>query len=246
MLAYLLTIPFGQRFPSLLRELMLAALLIGIAWHFVAQLRGREQRHRFRLVLPMLLFCVSTVLSIVFSAHPDLSYETSRFMPIALLFFFATQLVMDSSAAVRRLCFVMWLVVVLLGVDGFVQYLGGTSVLTGQELYGSRVTASVPHPNDLALIPILLPLAFVLPGMAVPRIARWAVWASLPLVVLTVIFSRSRNAWLGLLAWLRGRAPGSCRIPRQAGARGPHRHLARGMGDVQGCADHRPGRARLR
>jgi len=40
--------------------------------------------------------------------------------------------------------------------------LTGVSLLSGSQKYGGRVTGSLPNPNDLALIPILLPLAFSL------------------------------------------------------------------------------------
>ncbi len=206
MLLYLLSIPFGQSFPGLLRQIMLAAVLVGMIWLIFRPRPLPRDVAPFRFLWPMLLFGASAVASIVFSSDPRFSLQASRFLPIALLFFLAIQQIGLSMSAVHRLVMALWCVVVMLSVDGLYQFLTGASLLGGSSLLGGRVSASIPHPNDLALIPIFLPLVLALLTVKMPAAVRWLVWLSVPLAVATLIVSRSRNAWLGLvvcfIVWL--------------------------------------------
>ena len=206
MLLYLLSTPFGQTFPALLREIMLTAVLVGMIWFRFRAKRVSSEFPPLRFALPVLLFGASAVASVVFSSDPRFSLQASRFMPIALLFFLATQHFALGMPAVHRLCLTLWCVVVMLSVDGLYQLLTGGSLLGGRSLYGDRVTGSIPHPNDLALIPIFLPLVFVLLTAKIRAAVRWMIWISLPLALATLIVSKSRNAWLGLavcfVVWL--------------------------------------------
>jgi len=74
----------------------------------------------------------------------------------------------------------------------------GQSLLGGSPMMKGRVAGSLPHPNDLALIPILLPIALGLFAREHNPFVRLLVSSSFPLAVLSIILSQSRNAWLGL------------------------------------------------
>ena len=140
------------------------------------------------------------------STDPAFSLRASRFLPIALLMFIAVQELAWREASVRRICGTLALVVALLAIDGIYQSLAGTSLLGASELRSDRVSASVPHPNDLAMIPILLPIIFALLTMSMPKLVKGLLWVTIPLAVTTAVLSQSRNAWIGLAtglgAWL--------------------------------------------
>ena len=89
-----------------------------------------------------------------------------------------------------------------LGLDGAYQYVTGHSLVAGTELYKGRVTGSLPHPNDVALIPILLPMIVSALLHDRSRLVRGVVLAGLPAAIFTVLVSLSRNAWLGLAVGL--------------------------------------------
>lgn len=198
--AYLLTIPFGPSAPDLLRSFPLLLLGAGL----FASVRAREAEgaapFRYRLLIPFGIFVGVSVLSTLLSSNPALSGERSAYTPIAMLFFFAGQHIAADRLALRRLQPTICGVLLLLGIDGVWQSVSGASLLSGSQdqlLYGGRVTGSLPHPNDLALIPILMPFGVSL----LVRDRRWSVrllaLASLTLSISTAFLSQSRNAWLG-------------------------------------------------
>ncbi len=198
-LLYLLTIPFGQTFPQVIRQSLLAFVIVS------AVLLRFGPAHRslglppFRLILPMLLFLGSVSLSVAYSVNPPLSLHYARFTPIAILFFLGLQQVVLSVESVYRFCIVIWCVIVMLSIDGLFQFGFGGSLLSGNELWGSRVTGSIPHPNDLALIPIFFPFLFILLKLTRRRILRWLIWCSVPLAIATVIVSQCRAALIGVV-----------------------------------------------
>ena len=59
--------------------------------------------------------------------------------------------------------------------------------------------AGAPHPNDIAIIPILIPFVLVVLADLRRRLLFVIGLAVLPLVVVALIASQSRNAWLGLV-----------------------------------------------
>ena len=111
---------------------MLAAILVGLIWFRFSPKRYSREIPPLCFVLPVLLFGVSAVVSVIFSSNPRLSLEASRFMPIALLFFIAIQHLGLTMTVVHRLCLTLWCVVVMLSVDGLYQLLTGESLLAGR------------------------------------------------------------------------------------------------------------------
>ena len=202
LLAYLSTIPMGLSFVPWGRDLLLLAVVAGLVFARIPGSKVTPLRPPFRLLIPLVLFAGSTLLSTVFSEVREESIAGVAYAPIAFLLFLATQEVAVTLAAYRRVIFVFAAVTVLLGVDGVYQFWGGTSLLGGNlpfgGLIGGRITASLPNPNDLAMIPILLPPVLTLVAQTPAAWSSWLILAGLPFAFVTVILSGSRNAWLGL------------------------------------------------
>jgi O-antigen ligase len=197
LLAYLLTIPMGHAFAVWGRELPLLAILAGMVLTRLPKSRAPKPAP-FALLIPFVLFAGSTFLSTIFSEFPGESLARAAYAPIAFVLFLATQEVAISLAAYRRILLVLAVVVVLLGLDGVYQFWTGASFLGGNLLFRGRITGSLPHPNDLALIPILLPAALTLVAGKPGAWASRLILCGLPFAFATVILSQSRNAWLGL------------------------------------------------
>lgn len=201
-LGYVLSIPFGQHYLQGFRQLLVAVVLIAfIAHRFLAGGRHGAFR-RYSMVFPLLFFLGSTVLSISTARFPVFSLKSSLYLPIALVFFFAMQEFVVSIAAVRRAACVMGIVVFLLAVDALLQYISGVSLLGSSEMFRGRVTGSVPHPNDLVIVSILIPFALAPLWPERPGCKLAAALILVTLALSTVIVSQSRNACLGLAAGL--------------------------------------------
>jgi len=194
---YLLTIPFGQSLGIGIREILLLSVAIGMILSRMVR-RGDVSPPSFRLFYPELIFGSTILISILFSQYRDLSLSLSTYVPIGFLFFFAVQDIAITQSAFRRIFITLSLVVFLLGLDGIYQYWIGKSLLTGSSLFADRVKGSLPHPNDLALIPILLPFSITLLLQERSRIVKGIILISIIPALVTVILSQSRNAWFGL------------------------------------------------
>lgn len=191
----------GRTFVAWGRELPLLAIVAGLV---LARIRRSTEGPPppFRLLIPLVLFALSAALSTVFSEFREESLARVAYAPIALLLFLAAQEVAVTLAAYRRLLVVLGVVVVLIGADGVYQFTTGTSLLGGSLPFRGRVSGSLPHPNDLALIPILMPVAL---ASVIDRPAWWMsriLLAAFPVAFATAILSQSRNAWLGLAVGL--------------------------------------------
>ena len=129
--AYLLTIPFGPAIAPFARHAILVALVVSMGLvHFLpAAPSGRPAAYG---LLPFfLLLAVSHGLSILFSSNPSLSLASSTYAPVAALIFFATQDVVTTPPAFRRISIVLTATVLLVGIDGAWQALTDHSFLTG-------------------------------------------------------------------------------------------------------------------
>jgi O-antigen ligase len=200
-LGFVATTPFGPSLPAPVRPLLLVLVMSGLV---VARLRGDPVAPppTLRLVLPMLAFAASFLVSTAFSSHPERSLQRGLFLPLALVLFLAIQDAVVSSAALRRLAAVLVAVLGLLGADAVHQWITGASVLGGRPLYAGRATGSIPHPNDLALVPILLPLALLVRTRPLRPAATVACAGAVALALAAVVLSQSRNAWIGLCVGL--------------------------------------------
>jgi O-antigen ligase len=198
LLAYLAQFPFGAVLAKAYQAPALAAMLAGLLIVHAGALQRGQPGISFGLVWPTLAFFFSFGLSILASDHVALSAGRARFLPVGLLFFFVVQQTMGSLASLRRLSWV-WLAVLFgLGLQGVYHASAGVSLIADQQLYAGRIRSGLPHPNDTAIVSIVLPLA----AWGVAQSQRRLVWAlggcALALGVATVVLSASRNALIGL------------------------------------------------
>ena len=198
LLLYLAQIPLAAIVGPAAQAPAWVAILVGLlivqgrAWS--ASSRSAE----FRCVWPTLAFFASFALSILTSEDMVLSAGRAIFLPMGLLFFFGVQAAEGSLDARRRLS-ALWLFVFgALGIQGLYQAVMGEALLSNQQLYAGRIRSGLPHPNDIALVPLVLPLVI------------WGVRASerpwmkllgvlgLALGLVSVLLSSSRNALIGV------------------------------------------------
>ncbi|MAI80231.1 MAG: hypothetical protein CL917_14880 [Deltaproteobacteria bacterium] len=201
-LLYLLLIPFSDIFSAEAQALPLATILVGIVTLRIAVYSSSEFVPGTNLIGLGLLFFLSFAVSIWMSDLWELSLERAYFLPIGLLLLIAFQDAFQSQASLLRLSFVFLAILAALGVNGTYQAYTGHTLFLGEPLYGTRVAAGLPHPNDLVLVPLCLPLALA----AVAQQRR--IWLFLGTAVIAILslftlaVSQSRNALLGLVVVL--------------------------------------------
>lgn len=198
LLAYLAQFPLSTALPAAVQATALFIALLGVLSLQIGALsRGVEPPH-VPLLIPTLLFFASFAIAIGLSDQRALSASRATFLPVALLVFFAAQAAFHSLDALRRLGWVFVLVLGAIGVNGVYQSIHGVALFSNQGLYADRVRGGLPHPNDLALVPLFLPLAaWTLAGDS----ARWRQGLgalAIGLGVATAALSGSRNALIGL------------------------------------------------
>lgn len=193
LLAYLLTLAAGPAVPSFVRLF----LLYGVVLTGVLDAAMGPPRPALRGLLPVGVFLGVHVLTALTSSHRDLSIGLSSYLPVVALVFVVSQRVLITRAAIDRLYFCLGLVGALIAFDGASQVVFRWSPLTMRSVVPlDRIAASLPHPNDLVVVPVLLPFAF---EWLRARGARWLIGGAValgPLVVIALLASKSRNAWL--------------------------------------------------
>ena len=196
--AYLLTLPFGPALPALIRQLLLLIMLVALVAAYTIERPTSRPTPPARLLPLLALVALSHLLSILLSSNPSLSLSASVYAPFAVLIFLATQQAMTTPEAWHRLGIVFVVIVAVLSLDGTYQTISGVSLLTGQPVFAERIRGSIPHPNDISLLVLLAP--FVLAAVALRRGRILVVIGvlCLPLASISLIGSRSRNAWLGI------------------------------------------------
>lgn len=193
LLAYLLTLPGGMLVPGWVR----APLLYGVVLAGVLDAALGPARVRVRGLLPAGLFFGVHALTIATSEHRDLSLGLSVFTPVVALVFVVAQRVLVTRGAIDRLFGCLGLIAAVVSIDGFCQAVFRWSpLLLGQVAARDRISASLPHPNDLVVVPMLLPFAW---EWLRARGRRWVVIGVSvigPAVLVSLLASKSRNAWL--------------------------------------------------
>ncbi|MBG83839.1 MAG: hypothetical protein CMJ40_04745 [Phycisphaerae bacterium] len=190
----LLTIAMGPLIPGLIRGGTLMLIAIGVIW--CVALPGRTEQNRSLMFWPILLVLLGVLPSLFNSINLQASQETLAFLPIGFVLFLG---ICIAGAAGRKTIAIAALIsIFLIALEGTLQYLFTNGLFSGRSMAGNRVRSSMPHPNDIAILPMLLPIAVI--GIRhLPRPLAVATGSILvPLVVFTVITSWSRNAWIGL------------------------------------------------
>lgn len=188
----LIVLGAGEALPPLLRALPLLLLIGGIIG---GQLSAEPVR--LRLMWPFVAFVAVGAASALFSSFPERSFRQVTAIPAAALLFVAAQIVATHPRSLLRIGWTAVGVSWLIGLDGLEQWRSGISLLGGVPALGTRLSASLPNPNDLGMLALFLPLSlFVLRRRPSWTLALLLAIASLP-AVFTLIASQSRNAWLG-------------------------------------------------
>ena len=201
-LAYLIQFPLGPHLPTIFQTLALGAILAGLLLVLWTSIQKREASFHFTLLVPTLAFFASFAISIATSEDRGLSAGRAYFLPVAFLFFLAIQVVVVSWAPLRRLSFVLLLVVGMIGVEGAYQAWNGSTLFSGQAPFAERIRAGLPHPNDLSMIPILLPLGLLVVSEDGSKWRKVGASLTVALGTIAVGLSRSRNALVGLVVIL--------------------------------------------
>ena len=190
---YLLTLPFGILLDGRARD----PLLYGVILLGVLDAGLGPSRTRVRGLVPVAVFLGVHALTIVTSVNRELSIGLSTFAPVAAMLFVVCQRVLVTRAAMGRLYAVLGLVAGMIAIDAACQAVFRWSPLSFEHNRRyDRVRASLPHPNDLVLVPILLPFAV---QALRERGRRWLVGGAVllgPPVAVALLASKSRNAWL--------------------------------------------------
>lgn len=193
LLAYLLTLPAGILMPEWVRP----PILYGVIAAGVLDAATARARHRLLGLIPVGIFLAVHALSIATSGHPRLSIQLSVFLPVVVMVFVVAQRVLVTRAAVDRLFLCLGMIAAVIAFDGACRQVFLWSPLSfGTVRPTGRIAASLPHPNDLVLVPILLPFAW---EWLRARGWVWLVAGAVvlaPAVVVSLVASQSRNAWL--------------------------------------------------
>ena len=198
--AYLLELAFARGMEAWIRDLPLLMVSAGLIFGLVSDWRTGETGPPFELKLPVLIFFASFAIAMGFSEFPKASLYRASYLPVGFLVFFAVQYAFIDRDSFRRLSLCLTSLVILIGIDGITQLLTGESLFGSWESYADteRIRAGLPHPNDLAVLAVLVPIALMPLSGSPSRWTRTAVIAAIPLVLITAITSQSRNALIGL------------------------------------------------
>ena len=193
---FLILLAVGPELPNWIRLVPFLAVLLSL---LVIRLgpAGNRPPTPYAGLLPMIAFVIATVIAIITSELPDQSMALIGYLPLALIVSLAVQDVLVGNRSLWRLGVSCLVIVIIITIDGLVQMLSGESLLSGVVTQGDRVRASLPHPNDLEIPVILMPLAMI-PLLTGKRWLSIAAMLTVVLLVVVLIGSQSRNAWVGM------------------------------------------------
>ena len=191
----LLAIAIGPLVPDFLRGGTLVLIAIGLIWRVAVTKNPRTLQNL--PFWPLLIVTVGVLPSLLNSTNVVASQETLSFLPIGFALFLG--ICIEGRSGYRIIALTALAAVFLISIEGVFQYFFTNGSFSGRSMAGNRVRSSMPHPNDIAIIPMLLPIAVVGIRSIPRRIALTIGSALVPLVVFTVATSWSRNTWIGLL-----------------------------------------------
>ena len=158
------------------------------------------------LNIPLLFFIVMSILSVtVTTQRPDISARTffRKTMEYVIILFMMAE-VITTKKRLTNILIVMLASSFIVGLDGIYQNIMKVDFLRRFPLYAGKVTASFQFSNNLAgyLITILpIPISLVI-YKATNKKTRLSLILLLALLVICLLLTRTRGAWLGFIVGL--------------------------------------------
>lgn len=187
-------------------ELLL--VLIALAWPVQMALRGKMTYRLTPLDVPILIYlAIAVFLLLVRSPHLGIAIEGIRvYVEYIFWFFVATNLLLNKRQA-RAL--INWLIFLgtLVALHGVKQYIFGVAIpetwVDSAESVRTRVFSIVGSPNVLgSFLVMVIPITISQLISARGRLLRYAYALALAPMILTLIFTYSRGAWLAMFGAL--------------------------------------------
>ena len=172
--------------------LFLSCLLIRVARHKTDQALQLTPRS----FVPLAVYLGPIVVSWAYAnTSPSLSLFDQ--LPSSLVLFLAVVTLAHRPGFTHRLAGVLTAWITLLAFDALTQFYIGHGLLSGQLFTLDRVTGPFTVATDLVLLPIAFP--FVFWHLNRSNRISYAAWLTVPLIMVAILLSGSRNAWSGLL-----------------------------------------------
>ena len=185
-----------------------AIVEICVTLAFVAWIIKNTNNNSFNLPktdlnIPLLFFIVLSILSVtVTTQHPDISARTffRKTMEYVIIFFMMAE-VITTKKRLTNILIAMLASSFIVGLDGIYQNIMEVDLLRKFPLYAGKVTASFQFSNNLAgyLITILpIPISLVIHKATNKKIRLSLIFLS-ALLVICLLLTRTRGAWLGFI-----------------------------------------------
>jgi len=191
-LAFVLLIFFSHKACSV------ALFFLGLSWT-IRRLAASPFLPSVTFRLPLLLFLVFLLLSALFSE--DRPHSLQQFwaeVPKILVIFFGSLEYLRDRGRYRRLFWIATWVVLLIGLDGLVQFFHGQDLIRGAGFDTGRVKAHFSYPTFFEYVRPLLPLSLSL----LEESTRWWEKGFVGLAAVsfaaTSVLSQTRSVWIAL------------------------------------------------
>ena len=175
-----------------------------LAWPVQMALRGKLTYRLTPLDLPIALYlAVATFLFLVRSPQLGIAVEGVRVYIEYLLWFFVTSNLLLNKRQVRALVNLLVLIGALVAIHGVYQYIIGVAIpstwLDSTESVRTRVFSIVGSPNVLgSFLVLVIPITVSQVLSARGRLLRYLYVLCLAPMVLSLLFTYSRGAWLAM------------------------------------------------
>jgi len=175
-----------------------ALILFGLSW-MVRRLAVSPFLPPVSLRFPLLFFLISLALSAVFSETRSHSLQQLfSEVPKVLVIFFGSLEYLKDQARLRRLFWAATWVILIIGVDGLLQFFNGHDLIRGAGLWKGRVRAHFPSPTFFEYPLPFFPLSLLL----MEERTKWWKRALVGLAAISFaassVLSQTRSVWIAL------------------------------------------------
>lgn len=156
--------------------------------------------------MPFLFFLDIAMITALFTTrHINISMGAFFFKTVEyIVIFFITADVVNKKERLVNVLIAITVSSLIVGLDGFYQLAARFDFLRRFPLYAGKMTASFQFPNNLGaflITVIFIPLSFIIQG-AGRRSSRFILTALTVILVICLLFTRARGAWLGFVPGL--------------------------------------------